>query len=141
MNFFFNRDTFDVELMIYSMAEDVTEISKLMEDSLKFRTQIMDRWNCFTKLCDCILAIYLTIIITQHILDYSKIVEEPETKEANYSVQQQMSLLLKQLKREQSIYTHDLVKLPPNQSETTLSPAKGYNPDMGLKPRVVKAQK
>lgn len=140
MNFFLNRDTFDVELMIYGMAEDVTEISELMEASLKFRTQIIDRWNCLTKLCDCFLAIYLVVIITQHILDYSKmkeIVEEPEMKEADFSIQKQMSLLLKQLKREQSIFTHDLVKL----SETTLSPANGYNPDMGLKPIVVKAQK
>lgn len=143
MNSLFNRDTFDAELMIYGMAEDVTEISKLMEASLEFRTQIIDRWNCLTKLLDCFLAIYLAFIITQHIIDYSKkkeTVEEPEIKDASYGIQQQISRLLKELKREQSVFTHDLVQLPKDKSEVTLSLGHGYETDMGQKPKVVKAQ-
>lgn len=143
MNSLFNRDTFDAELMIYGMAEDVTEISKLMEASLEFRTQIIDRWNCLTRLLDCFLAIYLAFIITQHIIDYSKkkeIVEEPEIKDATYSIEQQVSRLLKQLKREQSVFTHNLVQRPKDKSELTLSPGNGYEPDMGQKPKMVKAQ-
>lgn len=132
---------FDVELNIYRMAEDVAEISDVMEESVRFRRQFIDRW--MMTLWAGILLITLTVIFIPNILKEKMKNEESHKKKrlryGNLSSPSQLIDLLKEEAHENAVldrFSHN------EQDEVTLIPVIGNEQQlcMDVSLKVVKVQ-
>lgn len=133
---------YDVELSIYHMAEDVAEISEVMQESVRFRADVIDRW--MMKIWAGILVISLTVIYIRHILKSTKNSSERslKNKRRRYKLPPTPSQLLKLLQKE-AYEKAVLDRFCHNEhDEVTLIPLVGneYQVGLAVSPKVVELE-
>lgn len=130
---------FDIELNIYRMAEDVADLSDVMEESVRFRTQFIDRW--MMTLWAGILLITLTVIFIPNILkEEMKGEEGQKKKQLRYGNLTTPSQLIKLLK-EEALENAVLDRFSHNEhDEVTLKPVFENEPQLCMKvsPKVLR---
>lgn len=65
----FGYDTFDLEVNIYAMAEDVHEISDLMKDAESLKKLILNPWEVIMQIWAAFLSIAILIFLISLIIN------------------------------------------------------------------------